>query len=405
MKDKPWKKPKLLIAILGFLLAIGSADAGQDELRSLIERGFTHIYDLEYQEAEKVFEQAIALYPDHPSGYLYLATNIWLRELAEGRELTFEQFVAAEQLARRPRRRKVDPALEQRFRQLIDTAIEKAESKLEANERDAESLYLLGTAHGTLAGFEATVSRKFFSALRNGSKAFDYHKKVVELDPTFYDSYLTIGMYDYIAGSLPRTVKWLAFLFGFRGNKERGLLEIQLAAEKGRYNSKDAKVMLTVLSIREKRPLVALKYLSELHKLHPKNYLIHLDLAALHHLIKNHAEAIRLYQQALAKISASEPHYEQLGAEQVHYRLGELYLEMGRAEQAIESYNQVLAANSPPEDMVTIVHLRLGQAYDLAKNRERAVEHYKVVLAREDINDSQDLARRYLKRPYDRSQT
>lgn len=376
-----WKV--LSVTFSGLLLAAAAAGyepSREKDIRERANRAFDRIYDLEYAAADNELAKLMGLYPDSPAGYLYLATNIWLKELARTRDLTFEKFTKMDNFMKWHRGR-VDPKIEEKFRELNLRAMERAKRMLESNPRNTYALYYLGTAHSNLAAFEAGVRRKFLAAIKHGSKAYEYHKRVVDIDPTFYDSYLTIGIYDYVTGSLPSSVKWLAFLLGYRGNKERGLLEVRLAAEKGRFNKKDARVIYTVLSMREKRPLEAIRYLSELRKEHPKNYVFQLDLASIYHIIGNYQRALELYTEAMEKVRAGVPHFDKLDLELVHYRLGNLHLDMRNHQLAIDNLKRVVNAEGQTgEEVVTMAHLKLGQAYDLAKQRPQAVEHYRTVL-------------------------
>ncbi len=74
-----------------------------------------------------------------------------------------------------------------------------------------------------MAGYEASTARRFFSAMRNGSRCVETHKKVLKLKPDYYDAYLSVGVYDYMVGRLPFAYKALATMTGFRGNKQRGI--------------------------------------------------------------------------------------------------------------------------------------------------------------------------------------
>jgi tetratricopeptide (TPR) repeat protein len=361
--------------------------------------GFDFIYNLEYDEAEKVLTKMVDLMPEDPAGYCYLATNLWLRELNRARELSLENFTSAGYFTKGPKRT-VAPELEAKFREWVEKGIEKANALLQKNNRDARAYYFLGTAYGTLGAYDATIDRKFISALRHGNKSFDYHKKVLEIDPTFYDAYLTVGLYDYITGSLPWSVKWLAKVLGYRGNKARGLEALKLAAGKGTYNRNDAKVILAVLSVRERRLEDALNYMTDLHRLYPKNYLLHVDIAAIYQMMNQPDKAIETYEDILGKIKSRAPHYEQLKASSIHYRLGSIFLDRSNHGSAIEHLSQVAGAakTGQEEDVVTLSHLKLGQAYELAQDHAKAREQYQIVLQRKDINESHSLARKYSRR-------
>jgi hypothetical protein len=127
----------------------------------------------------------------------------------------------------------VDQSTDRAFRNHIAQAKAKALALVNRNKKDVDALYFLGAVYGVLGGYEASTARKFFAALRNGSRCVDLHQQVVKLKPDYHDAYLSIGLYDYIVGSLPFPLKALAAIGGIRGNKSRGIQELQQAVENG----------------------------------------------------------------------------------------------------------------------------------------------------------------------------
>ncbi|MBI1747540.1 MAG: DUF3808 domain-containing protein [Acidobacteria bacterium] len=399
---RPGKVGQLVVAFiitLVYFTTLTYAEKREDKIRDHIVRGFDHIYNLEYESAEKTFRELIAFAPDDPSGYCYLSGNLWLRELVKGRELALENFTSAAYFSKTPKRA-IDPKLDRQFREYCDEAIAKANGMLQKNPRDARALYFLGSAYGLLASFEMTIHRRKIAALRDAGKAVEHHRQVLQIDATYYDSYMTVGLYEYISGKLPWSVRWIARLLGYRGDKQKGLRQLKLAAEKGRINQNDAQVVLSVLYVWEMQFDQSLSLMLNLHKQFPKNYLLELDAGALYRLLRRDEQAAQLYQGILQKIKNRVPHYDKLGAEQVHYRLGILYLDNKSPHDAIEHFAQVIRLTGGNEEIATLSHLKMGEAYDLASNRPQAQEHYKIVLKREDVKNSQELARKYLRKPY-----
>ena len=91
------------------------------------------------------------------------------------------------------------------------------------------------------ASFEEAVERRHFAALRDGNDAVNHHREVLKLDPKYIDAQMTIGLYEYVVGSLPLPVKMLAGVTGFRGSKKRGLAMLEQVAKEGRWSQDDAK--------------------------------------------------------------------------------------------------------------------------------------------------------------------
>ena len=86
---------------------------------------------------------------------------------------------------------------------------------------------------GLKASFEEAVERRHFAALNDGDDAVDHHREVLKLDPNFIDAGLTVGLYEYVVGSLPLPIKVVAGITGFRGSKKKGLAMIERVAKEG----------------------------------------------------------------------------------------------------------------------------------------------------------------------------
>ena len=116
-------------------------------------------------------------------------------------------------------------------------------------------------------------------ALRTGSSAVKNHRKVLELSPEYYDAELTIGLQNYVIGSLSLPLKMLAKTVGVSGSKKRGLKELERVAKHGHWARDTARVLLVDLYKREKRWDDAIATVRELSNKYPRNYLFKLQLA------------------------------------------------------------------------------------------------------------------------------
>ena len=115
--------------------------------------------------------------------------------------------------------------------------------------------------------------------MSNGSDAVDRHKDVLKLAPDFRDAELTIGLQNYIVGSLPLPLKMIAGTMGVRGSKKRGLETLERVAVEGRWSRDLARVLLIDLYKREKRWKDAVATARTLSEKYPRNYLFKLQMA------------------------------------------------------------------------------------------------------------------------------
>jgi predicted Zn-dependent protease len=139
------------------------------------------------------------------------------------------------------------------------------------------------------------------SALRNGSQARGYCEDVRKINPDFVDAYFVLGVFEYAAGSLPLPVKLLAAAGGLHGSKSKGLEYITRVAQRGKYDRDAARVLLTVLWRREKRPQQAAQILETLMTDYARNYLFGLELARVYSNADQPDHALTVLKTVLQK--------------------------------------------------------------------------------------------------------
>ena len=237
-------------------------------------------------------------------------------------------------------------------------------------------------------------------------------RDVIKLDPNFHDAELTIGMYDYIVGTLPLPVRMLASITGAHGSKRRGIQTLERVAKAGQWARDDAKVLLIAIYKKEKRFPEALALSRELQQKYPRNYLFRLETAdslvsqaAIERQASKTKEADTMESEALTTFEALLQERSKAGAapsalDLIHFRYGEALLLMGQAQRSAREFLAATAVKGAEAGVVSRAHLRAAQAFDLAGMRSEALAEYRVVLSRPNVYDSYDQARRGQKEPY-----
>jgi hypothetical protein len=268
-----------LITLL-VLISFGTVAAQTADTKSRLDKlradGYEALYNLDYEGARKRFREMIQIAPDHPSGPQCFAASLWVEQLNQSWELKATLY---SNKAYTEGKRKADPAQTAEFRKWIRQTKTLAERKLKQVPRDVEALYFLGAAEGLDAAYAAAVEKKYRAALRKGSDAVDRHKEVLKIAPDFRDAELTIGLQNYIVGSLPLPLKLIAGTMGVRGSKKRGLEMLERVSVEGNWARDLARVLLVDLYKREKRWKDAAAAARTLSEKYPRNYLFKLQIA------------------------------------------------------------------------------------------------------------------------------
>ena len=401
----------------------GKADRSQ--LDSLRREGYEALYNLDYEGARRRFKEIIQLFPDHPAGPQCMAAGLWLQQLNQSWELKASLYSTESYTGKNDR---IDEPRMEEFRWWTRRAKLLAEARLRKDPRDMEALYFLGATEGLNAAFAAGVERRFMAAMREGSRSVDRHREVLKIDPEFHDAELTIGLYNYILGSLPLPVKVLAGTMGVRGSKKRGLEILERVARDGRWARDVARVLLIDLYKRDKRWPEAAVIARELALKYPRNYIFKLQLAdalisqvATRRQTKGVAtsmgstgstgsaeerEAFSIFESLLHN-RTTLPTTEEAGAsaasDLIHFRYGEALLVAEHPDRAAEEFLAVATQAGAEPGLTTMGRLRAAQSLDLARRRREALAEYRAVLARPDVYHAHEEARRGLREPYRKS--
>jgi tetratricopeptide (TPR) repeat protein len=391
-------------------VSVKTPDEARARLDELRVAGFEALYSLDYEGARQKFKEIARLFPEHPAGPQFLAAVLWTQTLNESRRLQSSLYASESFYGKTEDA--VNPRTVEQFRELTRSATLLAKARLKTNPRDVEALYFLGATEGLKAAFAAAVQRSFMSALRDGSSSVDRHRDVIKLDPGYRDAELTIGLYDYVVGTLPLPIKLLASIGGVRGSKKRGLLTLERVAKEGRFARDDARSLLIVLYKREKRYADALALARELGAKYPRNYLYKLEQAdalmsqaAVERQSAHSTAAASAEREALATFEAllQDRMTREAAARSfdlIHFRYGDALFTAGRFEQAAREFLAATTALGAEPGLAAIARLRAAQSLDLAGKRNEALVQYRAVLQGPDVEHAHEEAKRGLREPY-----
>ena len=385
-------------------------DAERARFEELRRSGLDALWNIDYDKAQRDFNEIVKLYPTHPAGYQLLAARVWIKTLYESRRLQVSLYSSESFYTNGDD--KVDPKIVTEFRNFTREAKRLAEAKLKQEPKSIEALDVLANTEGLKAAFEEAVERRHFAALRDGNDAVEHHREVLKLDPKYIDAQLTIGLYEYVVGALPLPVKILAGATGYRGSKKRGLALLEQVAKEGRWSQDDAKTVLILLYTREKRYADVLNLTRELSVKYPRNYLLRLETAdALVSLagvkrkekdlvsaVKAEQEAFTTFDEMLRDRNVRDTAGRALDL--IHFKYGEALLVAGYNERAAKEFLAVTKVDQAEAGLITMAHLYAARAYDVAGKRNEAVAQYKEVLARPNVYDAHDEAKRGLQKAY-----
>jgi hypothetical protein len=352
---------------------------------------------MDYDQAIELITENAETFPGHPGPPLARAAARWLRELYGRQEFDLSNFISPSHFTQDTEYKMPEKDREAYFNDVQESR-KLAELYLEEHPNDKEGRYYLGAVESALAVFAITIDHNYLSALQHGRKAYQIQKAIVEEDAEFYDAYMTVGTYEYILGNLPWYIKWIAALAGLRGSEQRGFEYLVLAAEKAPFISKEARMLLMVLYVREKEYAYGLQIAQQMHHLYPQNFLLHLNQAQIYEHMNDTESAAAIYTDVVRYAEEGRESYHKLPLATFRYDAGMKLRELGEFEQALTLFEQSTRDPKTPESERALSHLRAGELLDLLGKPEEAVAQYQEVQRLENYEGTHEKAEQLLKK-------
>src|SRR2546429_8738547 len=248
-----------------------AADArGNPESVALRARASIQIYNLDRDQAIETFRQAIAADSQDAAAYRGLATGLWLSITFRRGNMTVDDYLGRVTKPTGPSSAAPSESTKA-FTDAVERALAIARQRIAANANDADAHYQLGAAVGLRASYTATVEGSVVGAFRAAREAYDEHERVLTLEPRRKDAGLIVGTYRYIVAALALPLRWMAYVAGFGGGREKGLRLIEEAAGYTGENQTDARFALVLIYNRERRYSEALNELRQPRQPNPPN--------------------------------------------------------------------------------------------------------------------------------------
>jgi len=242
-----------------------------------IDDAFRCLYNFDFPAAHRVLDNYIAANPKDPLGYSTRAAAYLFHELDRLNILAAEFFTDDKKITAN-KRLEPDPVVREKFFFAIETAQQLANERLLGHPGDANALFSLCLAEGMITDYMAFVEKKRLRSLGPAQRSHRHALELLRLHPDFADAYLTTGLNEYLVGSLPFFIRWFVRFDGVEGNKLTAVSKLEKVAREGRYLGPFARILLSLLHLREKRPHITIRLLEELIAEFPHNPLLRYEL-------------------------------------------------------------------------------------------------------------------------------
>jgi len=347
----------IILTILFTMLFVPTISANPKNINELGIKGIDLVFDMQFEQANKIFDEMIRMDPENAIGYFLKSKSyLWMYIFSTNDKEHIERSL-----------------------ELFLKTIDIAKEMLDKNEDDIDALFYIGNAYGYI-GRRYGETGSWIKAYWYGRKGTNYLKKVIKKDPDYYDAYLGLGMYHYYADVLPKFIKVLSFLLGgLGGDSEKGVDEVILASSKGNLTKGEAKFLLAdeIYLNLEKNYEAALPLLKELTTNYPHNHFYKFRLAECYRNFYKYDLSVQTIEKALQSESLNEYPYLR---SQFYYLLGRTYSEMNEFDQGILAYKNAYKISQSEKGNKSWVYswslFSIGYGYEMMGSIDKAHEYY-----------------------------
>lgn len=364
---------------------------------ALAARGFTELYNMDYDQAIRDLSKLQSEYPDDPFTSNYLLAAEVFKELNRIDALNTETY-SSESFLSSKTRRPLDLAAQKRIFDLIAHVESICNARLQKNLNDTDALYARGVALGFRSTYVGMAEKSWVSAIRSALAARKDHESVLALDPGYVDAKMTVGIHNYIIGTLNWAGRRAVALVGVTGNRQKGLDYLREVSRSHGTSSNDAALALSLFLRREQRYPEALDLVGRVSHEYPRNFLLVIEYAHLLNSAGRGREAIAQYRLALAR--GREGKYSTFHPGLAAWGLGVSLRGQREFEEAASAFDLVTNCRDAEPALQDRANLAAGEMYDTLGKREQAMAHYRKAIEGGHDDEYVSAARKHLHHPY-----
>ena len=261
------------------LLALFSI-APQQHSSTLLDQGYEDMYNLAFSDAHRCFQQWQQEHPSDPMGPVSDAAAYLFAEFDRLHILQSQFFVNDHAYFNR-HSESADPAVKAKFQADLNKTEQLANATLKQSPKDKHALLAKVLMLGLDSDYKSLIEKQNIAALEEIKSGTAVAQKLLQDHPHCYDAHLASGIQNYLLSLKPAPVRWILRISGAQTDKETGLANLKIVAEKGRYLKPYANLLLAVAALRDKNTGMAKRILSDLAEHFPGNSLYREELKKL----------------------------------------------------------------------------------------------------------------------------
>jgi tetratricopeptide (TPR) repeat protein len=195
-----------------------------------LDAGYGQMYNLQFAEAHKTFEEWQRQHPDDPMGFVsdgaaYLFSEFERLHILESEFFTHDQhFITDNKLT-------PDPVVKRKFDAALDKTLQLA-ARTPTNDNAMFAALLAG---GLRSDYTALIDKRYMMSFKEMKASRQQAERLLAINPQYSDAWLAVGVENYMLSIKPLFVRWFLRMAGGETDRLEGIAKLKITAEKGRY--------------------------------------------------------------------------------------------------------------------------------------------------------------------------
>ena len=267
---------RMTIRGLTIAIALSLAPSAAHATATLLDRGYREMYNLQFEEAHRTFEEYQRLNPSDPLGPVsdaaaYLFSEFDRLHILQSEFFTHDpHFMTDHKLV-------PDPAVRRKF----EAALESSRALTKSSSGDDNATFASILVFGLHSDYLALVDKRYGAAFQEMKTGRAMAESLLARNPEYCDAWIAVGVENYMLSVKPAPLRLLLRLGGGQTDRELGLGKLRVTAAKGHFLAPFARMLLAVAAMRDHDIALAHQLLAGLTAEFPQNPLYSQELARL----------------------------------------------------------------------------------------------------------------------------
>ncbi len=260
-------------AICLFFILAAISEPEETISKSSIDKAFNRLYNFDFTGMHSTLDEYVRTHPEDPMAYSARAVGCLFFELHRMEILETEFFTDDDQMTDK-KKLKPDPEIRAQLFRMTSEARKRSAAILAVKPDDRNALAAMCTAAEVETDYTILIEKKYLRSFSMSKESQKHARTLLSMNPPDCDAHLTLGMVEYVVSNM----NWFYRLFvrfnKIEGSKEKAIENLKAVIQGGRYYGPLAKILLSVVYLREKKPHQALALMQEMERDFPENPLI-----------------------------------------------------------------------------------------------------------------------------------